>query len=118
MKKILMLICLSLLFCGNAYCANGDIAQTEVRPDVASWKLDTVTFRVFTKTCTVSYRKVDSNGNPVGLDKFVILQDIADDPGTPDDETMTEFTDLIASINAGNSIKSSVTNAVKAKLGI
>ena len=97
--------------------ADGDIAEIEVVPDVDHWEIDTVKFLVVTKTCTVTYRKVDASGNPIG-EKSVIFMDRTDDPGTPEDETSTDFTDLVAAINNGSNIKNTIMNAVKIKLGI
>ena len=117
MIKKLILTSLFLLFTSSVFGAGSDINQTEVIPDVAKWKLDTVTFLVFTKTCKVVYRKVDVNNASVGR-KQILFQDIIDNPATPQDETSTEFTQLIQAINAGNNIKQTITNAVKIKLGI
>ncbi|KKL46131.1 hypothetical protein LCGC14_2348640 [marine sediment metagenome] len=117
MKK-LILTSLFLLFTSSVFGAGGDIDQAEVIPDVAKWKLDTVTFLVFTKTCKVVYRKVDSNNVSVGKTRQILFQDIVDNPETPQDETNTEFTDLVQAINAGSNIKQTITNAVKIKLGI
>lgn len=105
-----------LMFSTTAWAAIGDITQVEVRPDVASYQLDTVKFLVINQTCVVTYRKVDSNGDPVGEEIQIIFQNIADDPDTTEDETDTSFTDLVQAINAGSSIKTTITNAVKIKL--
>ncbi len=98
--------------------ATGDISKVEVRKDVTTYKLDTVSFRVITQTCIVQYRKVDSNGDPVGGEVQVIFQNVLDDLSTPDDESSTEFTQLISAINNGSNIKQTITNAVKIKLGL
>ncbi len=98
--------------------ADGNITKVEVRPDVASWELDTVTFLVITKICEVTYRKVDSEGNTIGEQAKIYFRDIENNPETPEDESNTEFTQLINAINAGNNIKTTITNAVKTKLGI
>jgi len=117
MKKLLLTLALCIFYT-VAYAADGDITKAEVKPDVAVWKLDTVRFLVFTKTCEVTYRKVDSNGDPVGGSVTVIFMNVADDPDTPEDETSTEFTQLVTAINNGSNIKTTITNAVKIKLGI
>lgn len=98
--------------------ADGDILQPEVKPDVVKWSLDTVRFLVFTKTCEVTYRKVDADGKPTGGEETIIFMDRVDDPSTPGDETSTEFTQLVQAINSGNNIKNTITNAVKIKLGM
>ena len=118
-----ILLTLVLLFSFNLICsADSDIAQQEVMPDVAVWKLDTVRFLVFTKTCEVTYRKGYMDGEEfVGInhkDVTIIFQDIEDNPETPQDETKTEFSDLINYINNHNNLKNSITNAVKIKLGL
>ena len=99
---------------------DGDIAQLETKPDVVKWVLDTVRFLVFTKTCEVTYRKVDVAGEivPGVSEEKIIFMDRPDDPETPTDESLTEFTDLATAINNGSNIKNTITNAVKIKLGI
>lgn len=98
--------------------ADGDITQTEVKPDVAKWQLDTVRFLVQTKTCEVTYRKVDASDNIIEGEEKILFMDRVDDPDTPEDESLTDFTDLIAAINNGSNIKTTIKNAVKLKLGI
>ena len=99
---------------------DGDIVQLEAKPDVAKWVLDTVRFLVFTKTCEVTYRKVDDAGEivPGASEEKIIFMDRPDNPETPTDESLTEFTDLVTAINNGSNIKNTITNAVKIKLGI
>ncbi len=95
--------------------ADGDITQGEVKPDVVKWSLDTVRFLVVTKTCEVTYRKVDGTGEIVpgaGEEKVIFMDRPNDDPAT------TEFTDLITAINSGSNIKNTITDAVKTKLSI
>ena len=98
--------------------ADGDITKAEIKPDVAKWKLDTVRFLVQTKTCEVTYRKVDASDNVVVGEEKIIFMDRVDDPDTPESEESTEFTDLIIAINNGSNIKTTIKNAVKLKLGI
>ncbi len=98
--------------------ADGTIVKTEVRPDVATWELDTVTFLVITKTCEVTYRKLDSNGATIGEQAKITFRNVEDNPETSGDETNTEFIQLIAAINSGNNIERTITDAVKTKLGI
>jgi len=117
MKKLLLtgLILLLTLPC---FAADGDFNKAEVKPDVVSYALDTVKFLVFTKTCEVTYRKLDASGDPVGDEIIVIFMNIEDNPDTPEDETSTEFTQLVTAINNGSNIKQTIANAVKIKLGI
>lgn len=118
MKKALLTIGLILALAVPCLAADGDITKVEVKPDVASYALDTVKFLIFTQTCEVTYRKVDSNGISTGEEVTILFQNIEDDLETPEDETSTEFTDLIQAINNGSNIKTTVTNAVKTKLGL
>ena len=117
MKKLLLALGLILILTMSCYAVDGDINETENIPDVAAWKLDTVRFLVFTKTCIVRYRKVDASGNPISEVK-VLFRDVDDDPETPEDETLTEFTDLVTAINNGSNIKNTIKNAVILKLGL
>jgi len=117
MKKLILILTL-ILNTTLVYGATGDITKVEVREDVASYKLDTVKFLVLTKTCEVIYRKVDSNGDSVGEEIKVIFMDVEDDPETPEDETSTDFTDLVQAINGNSNIKTTIKNAVKNKLGL
>jgi len=107
-----------LTIAGFAFAS--DIEQAEVRPDVSVWKLDTVRFLVFTKTAEITYRKGYIDGEFIGTggEKTITFMDVADNPETPQDETSTEFTQLIQAINAGNNIKNTITNVVKVKLGL
>ena len=111
------LILACLMIASMAFADDGDIAQTEVISDVASWKLDTVKFLVVTKTCIVTYRKIDAGGNYIN-EFDVIFMDVTDNPETPEDETLTEFTQLIQLINNNSNIKQSVRQAVITKLGL
>ena len=116
--KILTVFVLTVFLAVPAFGATGDITKAEDRPNVVSWALDTVTFRVFTQTAEVTYRKVDGSSNPVGEETTISFKNVSDNPDTPEDETSTEFTQLIQAINSGSNIKTTVTNAVKTKLGI
>ena len=116
--KTLGLILIALLIAVPVFGADGDIAQVEVKPDVASYALDTVRFLVFTSTCEVTYRKVDAEGNNLGEDVKVLFKNTADDPETAEDETDNSFSQLVTAINNNSNIKTTITNAVKIKLGI
>ena len=95
-----------------------DISVIEEVPDVSVWKLDTVRFLVFTETAEITYRKVDTDGKIAGNDVKILFRNEVDNPQTPEDETSTEFTQLIQAINSGDNIKQTITNAVKIKLGL
>ena len=116
MKKLALILAL-LLLATPVFSAEDDITATEVKPDVVAWKIDTVKFLVYTATCEVTYRKVDSEGNGVG-ETTIIFQNIVDDEETEIDETSNEFTQLLNLINSENNIKNSITKAVKIKLGL
>ena len=117
MKRLILTLTIVLMVTVS-YAATGDITKAEVRKDVTHYRLDTVRFLVITQTAEITYRKVDSNGNPAGGEVQVIFQNVPDDPSTPGDESTTEFTQLITAINNGSNIKQTITNAVKIKLGI
>ena len=99
--------------------ANGNITIAEVEPDVAEWKLKSALFLVPTKTAKIVYQKHDAGGDPIqGRQKTIIFRDIPDDPGTPENEEVTDFTDLIAFLNAGSNLRGRIGTAVETKLGI
>lgn len=116
MKKFILIIFL-LLVANNVFAADGDITQSEVMPDVSSWKLDTVKFLVVTKTCVVTYRKVDASNNPIN-EFDVIFMNREDDPLTPENEYSEDFTLLVTAINNGSNIKNTIKNAVETTLGL
>lgn len=118
MKTLVLTLGLILSLASFVYADASDIESVEVREDVVKWELDTVRFLVQTRTCAVTYRKVDGNDNPVGEEVTVLFRDVEDNPETPEDESLTEFTQLINAINNGYNIKNTITNAVKIKLGI
>ena len=118
MKKALLALGLIALLSSPCFGAADDIEQVEVRPDVVKYALDTVRFLVFTETCEVTYRKLDAEGNNLGDEVKIIFQNIVDDPETEEDETKTEFSQLVNLINSEDNIKNSITKAVKFKLGI
>lgn len=117
MKRLAIGLILMLMVT-PCFAADGEIDSVEVKPDVVKYVLDTVRFLVITQTCEVTYRKVDADGISVNEEIKVIFQNVADDPETEEDETNTEFTQLVNFINAGDNIKNSITNAVKIKLGL
>ena len=118
MKKILLVV-LFMLFMG--FASAQDIEVNEPQPDITLWRLDVVRMLVFTKTCEVYYRKgYMDNGKFISSNQVqqILFMDTLDNPNTPEDETSTEFTQLIQLINSENNIKQSITKAVKIKLGI
>jgi len=119
MKKLVLLLTLILMVSPavSVWSADGDITETEIRADVVKWQIDTFLVHAITKSATVTYRKVDASGNPLG-EVSVIFQNVVDDPDTVADETDTSFTDLIVAINAGGNIKTTLKNSVKTKLGL
>ena len=118
MKKIILALLLVTFLALPCFADESDIAKVEVVEDVASYQLDTVKFLVITQTCSVKYRKLDANGNPVGDEVTILFVNKEDDPETPEDETDNSFTQLVTAINNGSNIKTTITNAVKIKLGL
>ena len=122
MKRALLTLGLILLLTTAGFCAEGEIVQVEVKPDVATWQLDTVKLLAFTETGIVTYRKVDAAGVGVGEERAILFMNAEDDPETVEDETSTDFTDFInyitTRIRANDSLKTAITKAVKIKLGI
>jgi len=117
--KTLLTLALILAIAVPVFAADGDITKVEVKPDVATYALDTVKFLVFTKTCEVTYRKVDAEGNNLGEDVKILFMNVEDDPETIDvDETDNSFSQLVTAINNNSNIKTTITNAVKIKLGL
>ncbi len=99
--------------------ADGDIITgvDEVRADITNWKLSKVYFDVDNRKCRIVYAKRDASNNIVDHNTTLFINQ-ADDPETPEDETVTEFTQLVTKINNENDIQESIKSAVKFKLGI
>lgn len=95
--------------------ADGDIPKVKVNLNTANDGQDTIKILLKTKTCIVIYREEDASGNPIGKETNEIFMDRVDNPDSPEDESSTEFTDLIADINNGNNIELTIANAVIAK---
>lgn len=117
MKKIILTLALLLILTPAAYSADGDISQTEVKPDVSKWIIDTFECKAISKQCVVTYRKVDASDNPIGQIS-VLFRNVVDNPATPQDETDNSFNQLINLINNGDNIKTSLKTAVETKLGL
>ncbi len=120
MKRLVLFIAMFMLLGSVAIADPSDITTgvAEVRPDVAKWRMKGVLFLLPTETCKVMYTKLDAADVPTGQLRTVVFQNIPDDPDTPEDETVTEFAQLIALINNNSNIKTSITQAVKVKLGL
>ena len=117
--KVIILVLMAMMF--GLVAGASDIVVDESQPTLTVWKLDTVRFLVFTKTCEVYYRKGYMDGEDfVGVNqgRKILFMDKADNLETPENEEITEFTQLIQLINNENDIKASITKAVKIKLGI
>ena len=126
MKKILLTIVAVAMLASFAFAEVSDIDVTEAAPPaVTKWRIDNVRIYAFTETAIVTYRKGWLDGTdfvPSGEEVTVTFSNEADQPETPADETSTEFTDLIqyiqTRIGAGDTLKQSITKAVKIKLKI
>jgi len=117
MKKLLLSILITLLIAPFCFAGDGDITIAEVKPDVVKWVLYEVHFLSTQKIVNVDYEKQDSNGNRIG-EKRIVFADVEDDINTPEDETLTEYSDLISALNASSNIRNTIKNAVKQKLSI
>ena len=125
-RKLLLtsIVCLALsvFLASFLFAGDSDITKAEVREDVVKYQLDTVKLLAVTETAEITYRRVDATGAVAGRDVKIIFMNVDDSPDTPEDETSTEFTDLIQyiqnRIGAGDSLKLSITKAVKIKLGL
>ena len=115
--KYFILIMLAVFGLNTTSFAAPDIAKIEIIPDSVGSNLDTIRFLSITKICIITHRKIDSAGNFQSYAPALMttLKDVADDPLTPKDETLTEFTDLIQDINSGTPFVDAINNAVKAK---
>lgn len=95
-------------------CFAQEIDYEELRPAIAKIKVDTVRILNFTKTAEITLRYVDADGNYIKETK-VIFKNQEDNPETPEDETSTEYTDLMQGLEIN---KTFLKNAIKAKLQI
>jgi len=106
MKKLLLTFILFFVISGNFINADdGDFTQTEVIPDVTSYRLFEVRFYVMDSRCVVQYAKIDSNGDTLKNRVTVVFAG-------------TEFTQLVTAINNGSNIRITIRNACKIKLGL
>jgi len=125
MKKLMFTLLSICLLMGTpvwAQEADNEIDQSIVIPDATKWVLDTEKRLWITKTYEVTWRQVDSTGTPTGEEQKVLFINVADDLGTPEDETQTDFTDvnnyLKTRMLAGDSYILALKKACKIKLGI
>jgi len=128
MKKQLLitsLICFliaGMASLGFAQEADNEIAQTIEIPDATKWVLDTEKRLWITETYEVTWRQIDSNGDPTGEEITVTFRNVEDDISTPEDETETDFTDvnnyLKNRMAAGDSYILALKKACKIKLGL
>ena len=93
MKNLALILAL-LLLATPVFADDGDIDKVEVKPDVASYALDTFKVLVFTQTAEVTYRKLDADGNSVEEEFDVTFTNTPDDPETIENEEDTSFTDF------------------------
>jgi len=91
--------------------ADGDITIERVKPDGVKEEINSVHFYAKTKICKVVYDQIDGSGDVVGQTKD-LFRNVADDPETPEDESLTDFTALIKKINNESNLKNSITEAV------
>ena len=127
MKKLLLAMVVTVLMLGSiAFAEVSDIDVVEVAPPTATkWRIDQVQLYAFTQSAKIIYRKGYMDGSdfvPTGEEVKIRFDNEIDQPDTPEDETKTEFTDLInyihTRVGAGDTLKQAITKAVKIKLGI
>jgi len=86
----------------------------EPRPSINKVAIDTVRILHFTNTCEITLRYLDENGDYV-REETLIFQNVEDNPDTPEDETKTEYTQLMTGLEIN---KTFLKNAIRVKLGI
>ena len=137
LQTTLVITLLIMATFGVAYIAkadDGDIAQTEVRPDVERWALDSVHLYAVSKQGRIVYRKVDADGNPIGEEVNVLFlntpaetEEQCDENGenceevevTPASNKFTQLINYIQTrITAGDTLKTAVQKAVVIELGL
>jgi hypothetical protein len=125
MKKALLSLFILLALTSVVFAAADDIAKTEARPSVTTYRLDTVTLAAFSEMATITYRKGYMDGTTfvsTGGYEVVTFTNIADNPATPENEATTEFSQFITyiqnRIDAGDTLKVAITKACKIKLGL
>ncbi len=118
MKKFIAAGLLSLFVSVNVYAGPDDITTGvgEVRPDITRWVIKMDKDLRFRKKWIVVWAKVDEALNVYDT-KRVIFMDVADDPETPEDETLTEYTAVKAAVDNGNK-DAKLKSATKIKLGL
>ncbi len=103
--------------------ADGDITDPSipaVRVDRDHLRVSQAHFYFDTQTCKVVLTERDSGGTSIGkrAEGAVLIQNIADDSETPEDETDNRFTQLIANINNNSNFKISIANRTKNAMGL
>lgn len=91
MKKFLLLSTLLLLIVNIAYAGEGDIVGTLVKESGAVKVPNKLQINFISDQVIIQYRWNDADGNFVEKIPKTILQNIADDPETPEDETDTSY---------------------------
>lgn len=95
--------------------AQEEIPYSEPRPAVSKIKIDSIRILRYTKTCEITLRYLDENGDIV-REETLIYQDVADNPETLDiNEACTDYSDLMQGLGIN---KQFLKNQIKGKLGI
>ena len=90
------------------------VITPEPRPSITKIKVDTVRILPLTKTAEITLRYTTDDDKPIKEEKLIFM-DREDNPETPEDETSTEYTQLITGLDIN---KTFLKNAIKIKLGI
>lgn len=110
-----IIVLLTMPCYAQSISADRKIAVIEDNPNTAEWVLDTIFVYLYTSTCKLTFRKVDSTGASTGKEKIVTYRDVEDDLNTPEDETDTSFSDLMAKLPKFIKI---MVDETKVKLGL
>ncbi len=106
------LVIVGLSFAG--YALAEDIDYTEIRPDIIKIKVDTIKILNFSETAVITLRYVNADGNSIKEER-VIFMNREDNLETPEDETSTEYTDLMQGLGVN---KTFLKQALQFKLGL
>ncbi len=103
--------------------ADGDITDptlVETRPNRDHIRVANVYIDFDNKKMKVGFTERDSSGNNIGKRREggFLIQNIEDDPETPEDESTTDYTATFANINNNSNIKISLANRVKTLMGL
>ncbi len=118
MKKLMVAGLLSLFVSVNVYAGPDDITTgvSETRPNITRWTIKMDKDLRFKRIWIVVWAMTDEELN-VYKTKKVIFRDVADDPDTPEDETLTEYTAVKAAVDNGNK-DAKLRSATIIKLGL